>query len=554
MNKTVTINLGGIIFHIEEDAYETLSKYLNTIKGYFRDSDGRDEIMTDIESRIAEMLSAKVSKDKQAVLMSDVNEVIAVMGRPEDFAGEHHQEQKKEETGPQTAATGKRRIFRDPDHKILGGVCSGIGAYFGFDPLWLRLAWVLSVFVFGTGILLYIILWIIIPQAKTTAEKLEMTGEPVTAQNIGKKVEEEMGSFKKTMEDLGDEAKKTFSKENAKKAETFFDKVFEFFSMVFGAFFRAFARFIGVFLVIIGLILLANIISSAFFGTNIIHFSSTGLSLRDLFDAFFANRQQIAAATVGLSLLLGIPLLMLVYGGFKIMLGIKKQNRMLNIVSTSLWLVGVAVCVIVGVQAGNAFSEKGTQKERVFLHKPKTDTLYLEAQSERNISEDENGSELELTFRKRNLITVDGKNVYFGYPELDVVKSDNDSIELVITRSARGEERKAATRTAEGIACGWSQKDSLVQFDSYFSVPREEKWRDQRVRFELRIPKNKVVFLSKSTRNMLSDVHNTTDTYDRDMPGHYWMMDNDELSCLDCPLPDMKHAHKTKKEKNEEQY
>src|SRR3954471_1643403 len=88
MNRTITMNLSGIIFHIEEDAYDKLNKYLTTIRSYFKDSDGRDEIMNDIESRIAEMLQEKVSKTKQAVLMMDVESVIAVMGKPEDFAGE----------------------------------------------------------------------------------------------------------------------------------------------------------------------------------------------------------------------------------------------------------------------------------------------------------------------------------------------------------------------------------------------------------------------------------------------------------------------------------
>ena len=126
MNRTITMNLGGIIFHIEEDAYEKLNKYLSTIRSYFRDSDGRDEIMSDIESRIAEMLQEKVNRNKQAVLLGDVESVMEMMGRPEDFAGDASAEH--------TAAAGdtdtrhyngrRRRVFRDPDEKILGGVCS----------------------------------------------------------------------------------------------------------------------------------------------------------------------------------------------------------------------------------------------------------------------------------------------------------------------------------------------------------------------------------------------------------------------------------------------
>ena len=194
MNRTITMNLSGIIFHIEEDAYEKLNKYLSTIKGYFKDSEGREEIMNDIEARIAEMLQEKVSTAKQAVLMSDVETVISLMGKPEEFAGETDKSESaaNADTSSEDFRTSypnnkRRRVFRDTDEKILGGVCAGIANYFDFDPIWIRAAFAISFFAFGSGFLLYIILWIIIPEAKTTAEKLEMHGEKVDVNNIGKK-------------------------------------------------------------------------------------------------------------------------------------------------------------------------------------------------------------------------------------------------------------------------------------------------------------------------------------------------------------------------------
>ncbi|MEK6616769.1 MAG: PspC domain-containing protein, partial [Bacteroidota bacterium] len=179
MNKTVTINLSGIIFHIDEDAYGKLHNYLSTIKGYFSESEGRDEIMADIENRIAEMLSEKISDRKQVVLMTDVDYVIGIMGKPEDFAGEknpdsHRDEETKKETSSYNATGKHSHVFRDTDNKILGGVCSGIATYFNIDPLWIRLALVvLTILGFGTGFLLYIVLWFIIPEAKTAEEKIQ---------------------------------------------------------------------------------------------------------------------------------------------------------------------------------------------------------------------------------------------------------------------------------------------------------------------------------------------------------------------------------------------
>src|ERR1043166_3707171 len=232
MKKTITMNLSGIIFHIEEDAYDKLNKYLSTIRGYFKDSEGRDEIMNDIEARIAEMLQEKVSNTKQAVLMPDVESVIAVMGKPEDFAGsEESSDEKKEEPREKqnyssSGSNRRRRVFRDPDDKVFGGVCSGISNYFDVDPLWLRAAFAIAFFVFGSGLLLYIILMIIIPKAKTSAEKLEMRGEKVDINNIGKVVNEEFEDFKKRMKEYD-------TKENREKVRTSTEKVGDFISDVF---------------------------------------------------------------------------------------------------------------------------------------------------------------------------------------------------------------------------------------------------------------------------------------------------------------------------------
>ena len=154
MNKTVTINISGIIFHIEEDAFDKLSKYLSTIKGYFSKADGGSEIMSDIEARIAEMLQSKTSPVKQVVLMSDVDFVMDSMGKPEEFAGEASENTTASNENTDSYASTdngepiKKRLHRDGDSKVLGGVCSGIGHYFGIDPVWIRIALLLMFFFF----------------------------------------------------------------------------------------------------------------------------------------------------------------------------------------------------------------------------------------------------------------------------------------------------------------------------------------------------------------------------------------------------------------------
>ncbi|MCY7410503.1 MAG: PspC domain-containing protein, partial [Chitinophagales bacterium] len=182
MNKTVTINLSGIVFHIDDNAFEVLKRYLDNLKSHFANVQGKEEIIADIESRMAEMFSEKVGPSKDVIMIKDVQEVIDIMGRPEQVAGD------EEKAAPEnkTADAGyyyegmKKRFFRNPDDKVLGGVSSGIAAYFDVDPLWIRLAFVIMVLAGFSGILIYIILWIIIPEANTAAEKLQMRGERVT--------------------------------------------------------------------------------------------------------------------------------------------------------------------------------------------------------------------------------------------------------------------------------------------------------------------------------------------------------------------------------------
>lgn len=198
MNKTVTVNIGGIVFHIDENAYERFKQYLEAIRSHFTTAEGRDEIMQDIESRIAEMFQDRIKDSKQVITLEDVEEVTIQMGRPEQFGDEAaHEEQSKSERPEVQEGPVKRRLFRNPDDKLLGGVCSGVANYFDIDAVWVRLAFAFIFFVFGSGFLLYILLWIIVPEAKTTAEKLQMRGEPVTISNIEKNVKEEMEQIRK---------------------------------------------------------------------------------------------------------------------------------------------------------------------------------------------------------------------------------------------------------------------------------------------------------------------------------------------------------------------
>ncbi|WP_317045341.1 PspC domain-containing protein [Formosa algae] len=187
MNKTVNINLAGTFFHIDEDAYQKLQRYLDAIKRSFTDSQGRSEILADIEARIAELFNERVKHDKQVISSKEVEDVIAIMGQPEDYLVDDEIFEDEPKAKPLFKAS--KKLYRDTSNSYIGGVASGLAHYLGIDSIWVRLIWVLLTFgSAGTFILIYILFWILVPEAVTTAEKLTMTGEPVNISNIEKKL------------------------------------------------------------------------------------------------------------------------------------------------------------------------------------------------------------------------------------------------------------------------------------------------------------------------------------------------------------------------------
>ena len=238
MKKTLTINLGGIVYHIDDDAYRLLDNYLSNLKHYFRKQEGAEEIVDDIEMRIAELFAEKVTEGKQVITVSDVEEIIARVGKPEDFgiADEDTDSQKRTEQASSanqsnTQTSAQRRWFRDPDNKLLGGVAAGVAAYFGWDITLVRILMIILVFVpYCPMIILYIIGWLVIPEARTAAEKLSMRGEAVTIENIGKTVTD---GFERVADGVNNYV-------NSGKPRTFLQKIGDVFVSIAAVLFKIF--------------------------------------------------------------------------------------------------------------------------------------------------------------------------------------------------------------------------------------------------------------------------------------------------------------------------
>ncbi|HVA98555.1 MAG TPA: PspC domain-containing protein, partial [Bacteroidia bacterium] len=530
--KTVTINISGIIFHIEEDAYNALSNYLSKIKSFFKDSDGRDEIMADIESRIAEILQQKLSPGKQVILMEDVDAVMQLMGKPEQFAGEENADKKEESTSSEnqytTSGNHRKRVFRDEDNKVLGGVCAGVAAYFDFDPIWLRLAFAISFFVFGSGFLFYIILWVIIPKAKTTAEKLEMRGENVNINNIGKSIQEEMENLKKRMDD--------FTKpENKEKIKNFTqdagNKLVDFLTSVFGGAFRIIAKIVAGIVIVVGFFI--TIVLMKLFFWSFLHHDSSHFLI-----SFFNSQQQIYLTVIALFLIIGIPTFYLIYRSFRTILNVKSNHHWLRFITYPLWIIGLLIGFYVTMDLVSSFSESSKISETIVLKQPINTTLYLKGTESKS---DDNTDYKSFSLHRNHHNHFYFNGIYFSgisvnnlYANLKIVPSKTDSFQLEVTKTSYGSDKKEAFVFAKDIRYSFIQNDSILNFDPIFKLSDNEKWRNQQLTFILKVPQNKIIFIENSSKNMLDDIDNVTNTYDGDMVNRRWIMTAQGLSCVDC--------------------
>lgn len=197
MKKTITINIAANAFFIDDDAYEVLKKYQQKLDDWFRTREGGTEIINDIEARMAELFAQRINPKTGVITLSMVEEVISIMGQPEDFFGDEAEEKANAEPAGFAGYHTRKRLYRDLDNKVLGGVCGGIAAYFNIDPVLVRVIFAILPFLsFGVIIPVYLVLWIAIPAAITTTQRLEMRGENITVSNIEKAIKEQYENVK----------------------------------------------------------------------------------------------------------------------------------------------------------------------------------------------------------------------------------------------------------------------------------------------------------------------------------------------------------------------
>ncbi|PVX45008.1 phage shock protein C (PspC) family protein [Flavobacterium sp. 103] len=524
MNKTVNINLGGMFFHIDEDAYQKLTRYFDAIKRSLSKSSGQEEIIKDIEMRVSELLTEKQKTEKHVVTIREVDEVISVMGQPEDYI--------IEEDGPTSndnrdfsAPRHTKKLYRDKENGMIGGVATGLGHYFGIDAVWLKIMFLIFVFAgFGTGILAYIILWIVTPEAITTSEKLEMTGEPVTISNIEKKVREE---FENVSGKIKNADYDKFGNQVKSGAEKIGSGLGDFIMTVF----KIFAKFLGVILIMSGLAVLVMLFIGVFtLGTSV----SMNFPWQSFVEAGNFTDYPIWSFGLLMFLAVGIPFFFMTLLGFKLLA--PNMNSIGNIAKytlLALWLIAVSIAISIGIKQATAFAVNGRSVQKETLNLKPTDTLLIKFKHNDYFAKNVND-------RNDFMITKDSSNndiIYSNQVSIRIEKSDEKYAYIQIEKEAKGKSLSEAKKRADAIRYSYKIVGNQLIFDNYLITDLKNKFRDQEIEI--------TVFLTKGT---LLKPDESMSNYDRtdgdsflwhaDSTNEIFRVEDNKIKCINCPEDD----------------
>ncbi|MFM9945774.1 MAG: PspC domain-containing protein, partial [Bacteroidia bacterium] len=497
MDKIITINLGGYAIKMEEDAYEALKPYIRQIEETFANTENGKEIINDIEARIAEMLMER-TEGKVSATIADVEFVKKAMGNPGEFEDSENRDSDQSGTKEKTKQssiphdTVRKRLYRDTDNKVFGGVCSGIANFFNIDPVIVRLIWVFLFFVMGIGFLLYFIMWVIVPEAITTAQKLEMRGEAPTLDNIINRVKSEAGKVEQNL-----------------KAQNFGQKIGDIFSNlspIFKIIFKGIALFIGfIILLILSGTLIALITSNSSFVFNhndvIIH------HIPNFFDAGW----EFLTFKILVGLFISIPLFTILTGLLKFGFSTHVNYQPIRKVLGWIWVATIPMLIYfiyLGVQNFRSYETITSEKTEVL-----TAPLIIKS----NFNDDD---------------------YFMECIDVTISPSDDSLVHITTTQSANGKNSAQARDQAEknGATYTFSGNELTLKTGDYYA--KTGLFRGQKVEFDIQIPNGKSFTLDKSIQKMGVDVEGQNITYyadeTKEKPKALLFL-NSNLFCPSCP-------------------
>lgn len=436
MDKIITINLGGFSIKIDEDAFLSLKNYIDAIERKYSATENGKEIINDIETRIAELLIENLN-GKVASSLADVESAKKSMGNPEEFEQSTESNEEKKYYNKDIP----KRLYRDSENKTLGGVCSGISKYFDIDPTIVRIFWVCLVLFFGTGILVYFLLWIIVPEAVTTAQKLEMNGKAPTMDNIINKVKFEAENVSNNIK----------SKNIGEKIREFIKSILPVLLFVF----KSFAIIMGVILLFFFSILIIVLVS----GTSSFVINNSGISATKIPD-FFNESWEFVSFKVLIGLFIGIPLFNVITRLLKFAFNSKVNYQPIRKILSFIWIFTIPLIIYFA---------------------------YLGLSNFKN---------LEINQREYKEITNSGFTIksainddeFFGSTKYKIEVSSDSFIHVLIKETASGSSKTNAISNAKKIGADYEFKNNILLLKKSDYYSKTGLYRRQKTEFVILVP------------------------------------------------------------------
>jgi len=490
MDKTININLGGTKFQIDEEAFKILRDYLHAINNRFRNIQGGVETIEDIELRIAEIFQSQ--KGLAGVLTTEnVNAMISIIGKPEDFDINEDSEEEPVYTSQ------RRRLYRNPDDSIISGVCGGIGAYLNVDPVIFRILFVISALVFGTGFLVYLVLWIALPVANSDIKKRELTGNSYTST---RSYSNQSGGIHTSAGPGYDTGYK-----NSTEAGNVFNEIFRVIGQVFYVILRVFLIIIGVTFVLTGFLTIVSFIMvfvfkyPGAFSTDEFHVS---LIYFPDFLSYIVNPAVSPWIIALTAIAIALPLIALIYWGVKMIFWFKARDGVVSLFALVVWVISITALAIILFNEGISFAEtaKSSQEELLTVNK---DTLYI--RTDNKISSSKIDKELSVKEEGYSVfINEEDKELYIR-PILNINSSDDNEARIVVRKRSMGRSELDAMRKTESLSYYYRLSEDTLFLDEYFTITAERKWSADNVGINLYIPEGTIVNIDRGTGNLFHD-------------------------------------------------
>jgi len=476
------MNLGGMPFQIDDEAYEKLNAYLSAVKRKFSHVQGSEEIVEDIEARMAEMFQDNLDATSgKIVSIKAVDGAIEAMGRPEEFEqgfedDDYTSERIAEDSKPYSVG---KKLYRDPNDKVLGGVISGLSQYFGLEsPTFIRIIWaalpVLDIFMGGIStslvLLTYVVLWIAVPKALTATQKMQMRGEPVNLDNIHR-------SF------TGEEVKKKDRPEGRSR------EVGRGFVEILRAIIKGFGKLLLVFGLSIASIVVIVLILALIFGAL-----GSGIAIPSITTSVLGNNWMSWFIAIGIILMLIALPIFLICLFSKLLFKTKTNMPAIAFGTLGAFLLGFIFTTVSGFSLSKEFSNSSIIRETTTLQ-PSSD-LYLHLPDMfTQLNQDD-----DFFFGIESPFTLN-ENV-----DLKVVSTNDSLPSIVIKKKATGRTPEAAKIIADNIEYAIDVKDNSLTFPRVLDYSNKDPWRNQSVDAILKIPQNTIVHFDGNLFSLLDEV------------------------------------------------